>query len=93
MNAEDMISDCKSSEWEMARSQADPASALYSRENGPFEYFPNENPQGFIYINGVFKDIKAPDGYATTTSGINGYGDVIGEIMVSGSTGYTAHCQ
>jgi hypothetical protein len=22
-------------------------------------YFPNENPQGFIYINGVFKDIKA----------------------------------
>jgi len=56
-------------------------------------YFPNENPQGFIYINGIFKDIKAPGGYATTTSGINGYGYVTGEIMVSGSTGYTAHCQ
>ena len=57
------------------------------------DYFPNENPQGFIYINGVFKDIKAPGGYATTTAGINGYGYVTGEIMVSGSTGYTVHCQ
>ncbi len=57
------------------------------------DYFPNENPQGFIYINGVFKDIKAPGGYATTTSGTNEYGYVTGEIMVSGSTGYTARCQ
>ena len=90
-----MISDCKSSEWEMARSQADPASALYSRENGPFEYFPNENPQGFIYINGVFKDVKVPNFAASRVNGINGYGYITGiAYALPGSvTAYTAHCQ
>ena len=57
------------------------------------DYFPNENPQGFIYINGTFKDIKIPNSSGTTTSGINGYGYVTGEASISGSTGYTAHCQ
>jgi hypothetical protein len=56
-------------------------------------YFPNENPQGFIYINGTFKDINAPGSSSTTTSGINGYGYVTGEATISGSVGYTAHCQ
>lgn len=56
-------------------------------------YFPNENPQGFIYINGTFKDIKAPGSSSTTTSGINALGYVTGEATISGSTGYTAHCQ
>jgi hypothetical protein len=56
-------------------------------------YFPNENPQGFININGIFKDIKAPNSSGTTVSGINGYGYVTGEATISGSTGYTAHCQ
>lgn len=56
-------------------------------------YFPNENPQGFIYINGTFKDIKAPNSSSTTTSGINASGYVTGEATISGSNGYTAHCQ
>jgi hypothetical protein len=56
-------------------------------------YFPNENPQGFIYINGTFKDIKAPNSSGTTVSGINGYGYVTGEATISGPTAYTAHCQ
>jgi hypothetical protein len=56
-------------------------------------YFPNENPQGFIYKNGTFKDIKAPNSSSTTVSGINGYGYVTGETTISGNTAYTAHCQ
>jgi hypothetical protein len=56
-------------------------------------YFPNENPQGFIYINGTFKDIKAPNSSSTTVSGINDSGYVTGETTISGPTAYTAHCQ
>lgn len=57
-------------------------------------YFPNENPQAFIYINGTFKDIKAPNSSGTTVAGINDYGYVTGETTIaSGPTGYTAHCQ
>ena len=57
-------------------------------------YFPNENPQGLIYINGPFKDIQAPNSSSTTVAGINGSGYVTGETTLSsGSTAYTAHCQ
>jgi hypothetical protein len=58
-------------------------------------YWPNEVPQGFIYINGTFKDIVPPNStYPATTSGINGYGYVTGEGSLSGvNGGYTAHCQ
>jgi hypothetical protein len=59
-------------------------------------YFPDPNPHGFIYINGKFKDIVAPNSVAesTTTAGINGYGYVTGETSLNGvSHGYTAHCQ
>jgi hypothetical protein len=56
-------------------------------------YFPNENPQGFIYINGTFKDIKAPNSFGTTVADINDSGYVTGETTISGPTAYTAHCQ
>lgn len=57
-------------------------------------YFPNENPQAFMYINGVLKDIQVPNGTSTTVSGINGYGYLTGETTINGaSTGYIMHCQ
>lgn len=57
-------------------------------------YFPNENPQGFMYINGALKDTQVPNGTNTTTSGINGYGYVTGETNINGaSIGYIMHCQ
>lgn len=57
-------------------------------------YFPNENPQAFMYINGTLKDIQVPNGASTTVEGINGYDNVTGETTINGaSTGYIMHCQ
>ncbi len=48
--------------------------------------------RGFIYINGIFKDIVVPKFGAASVNGINGYGYVTGTYG-SGINSYTAHCQ
>jgi hypothetical protein len=49
------------------------------------------NSFGFIYINGVFKDVKGPNGQASSVAGINGYGDITGTAVPG--VAFTAHCQ
>src|SRR6266404_5159846 len=44
-------------------------------------YFINSTAYGFIYSNGVFKDIKPQSGTWTRIFGINGYGDVTGSTF------------
>jgi len=49
----------------------------------------------FIYINGIFKDVKDPI-YAIRVEGINDYGYVSGEANAfypNSSKLFTAHCQ
>ena len=52
-------------------------------------------PHGFIYMNGVFKDVKVPNSPSSTLDGINGYGYVTGTAYGSGGVQvvYIAHCQ
>ena len=46
---------------------------------------------GFIYVNGTFKDVKAPNNVQVyTVDGINAYGYVTG---TSSGGSFTAHCQ
>lgn len=45
---------------------------------------------GFIYVNGTFKDVTAPNVQVLTLNGINGYGYVTG---TSSAGSFTAHCQ
>jgi len=56
-------------------------------------YTPQTGPtNGFIYINGVFKNVAVPNYGFSPVDGINGYGYVVGTYG-SGINAYTAHCQ
>jgi len=52
---------------------------------------------GFIYINGVFKDVQVPNYQVASVNGINDYGDVTGTAISLASPYnsklFTAHCQ
>ena len=61
-------------------------------------YLVGSNAYSFIYGNGVFKDIKPPNGTYTRVTGINGYGYVTGSTFTptftdSNYKSFTAHCQ
>jgi hypothetical protein len=47
---------------------------------------------GFIYINGTFKDVSVPNFGLSPVDAINGYSYVVGTYG-SGINAYTAHCQ
>jgi uncharacterized membrane protein len=50
---------------------------------------------GFLYKNGVFKDIVGPNGALVTARGISANGIITGDMWISGSGshGFTATCQ
>ena len=50
---------------------------------------------GFMYENGVFKDIAGPNGENVTVRGISASGIITGDMWIpsSGSHGFTAKCQ
>jgi hypothetical protein len=52
---------------------------------------------GFIYINGVFKDVQVPNYQVVSVNGIDDYGDVTGTAISlsypNNSKLFTAHCQ
>jgi uncharacterized membrane protein len=52
---------------------------------------------GFIYVNGVFKDVQFPNYQVASVDGINDYGDVTGTAIAlsppNNSKLFTAHCQ
>jgi uncharacterized membrane protein len=49
---------------------------------------------GFIYSNGIFKDVNVPNNQFSNVEGINGYGDVTGIAYGSGNSAlFTARCQ
>src|SRR5207248_11203766 len=57
-------------------------------------------PHGFIYKNGVFKNIVYPGALATSASGINNYGTVVGTARMPANNGfgynvvpYKAYCK
>ncbi|HZR55755.1 MAG TPA: hypothetical protein VFA74_02690 [Terriglobales bacterium] len=50
----------------------------------------NYTQGGFIYVNGTFKEVTAPDTQVLTVDGINNYNDVTGTSSVGS---FTAHCQ
>ena len=57
-------------------------------------------PHGFIYKNGVFKNIVYPGALATSASEINNYGTVVGTALIPANNGfgynvvpYKAYCK
>jgi len=58
-------------------------------------YLVGVNPQAFMRINGVFKDIKVPNAQPYgTVNGVNDHNEVTGQAFTSdGSSGFIAHCQ
>jgi hypothetical protein len=52
---------------------------------------------GFIYTNGVFKDVQVPNYQVASVDGINDYGEVTGTAIAlsppNNSKLFTAHCQ
>jgi hypothetical protein len=58
-------------------------------------YLVGINPQAFMRINGVFKDINVPNAQPYgTVNGVNDHNEVTGQAFTSdGSSGFIAHCQ
>ena len=57
-------------------------------------YYPGQSTGGFIFKDGVYKNVVVDGSSYTTANGINGYGIITGEARLpSGPKGYTASCQ
>lgn len=56
-------------------------------------YFPQIDPQGFIYTNGEFRDVTVPGSAITNLDGLNDKGQITGPAYFSdGYSGYIGTC-